>query len=343
MSEKKENGLVSEDSAEIVFEVADRDTASSASMIGTAERDISVVPERLPVKEDTAEQELSRAVKELTSPKLPPLSKQNRARLQMQSPNRLFFYWSLKNNPYQILHRAFGGKTGSYTLVARLLNLTRQTEEIHAVDADGSWWFAADANSNYRAEIGFYAPNRPYVRVIYSNMIATPRKSPSPRSAADADWRVTADRFARVLDVSGFRRDAFDVALAGDDWVESERSTRGAFAGFIGKSEQEFEGIDPEDIRYALLALASGYRLEHLRWRINATLFAILQGCAERLSSEQALASLREHLGIEDDEFTEEEHGPAVYGASLINFPRRLRKSLRKLPKLQPVSSYSLG
>lgn len=338
MSEAKEKNVFTESggpgSDEIVFEVADLTPVSSAVAPPNHEAERTV-----PFDVGSIEgSDLSQAAKALAVPKLPPLSKQNRARLQMQSPNRLFFYWSLRNNPYQILHRAFGD-TGSYTLVARLLNLSRDTEEMHAVDADGSFWFAAEANSNYRAEIGFYAPNRPYVRIVHSNTIATPRKSPSSRPAADAEWRVTAARFARVLDVSGFKQDAYDVALAGDDLEASERTTRNAFAGFLGKDEREFDGVDAEDIRYALLALASGYKLEQLRWRINATLFAILQASAERLSGEQAMAALRDHFGVEAEEITEEELGSAVYGASLVNFPRRLKKSLRTLPKLQPVSS----
>ncbi len=343
MSEKKEKVVFSEiedvDPDEIVFVVADPAPVSSGSALRKDEITAPAPFEDASAKEEEQGQNLSPASRELAAPKLPRLSKQNRARLQMQSPNRLFFYWSLKNNPFQVLHRAFGNKTGSYTLVARLLNLTRDTEEMHAVDADGSWWFSVDANSNYRAEIGFYAPNRPYVRVVYSNSITTPRKNPSPRPATDAEWRVTADRFARVLDVSGFKQDAYDVALAGDDREASERTARAAFAGFIGKRDQEFDGVDAEDIRYALLALASGYKLEQLRWRINATLFAILQANAERLSGEQAMAALRDHFDVEADEIMEEELGPAVYGASLVNFPRRLKKSLRTLPKLQPVSS----
>ena len=36
---------------------------------------------------------------ELAVPKLPVLPKENRARLLMQSPNRLYFYWSVRDVP----------------------------------------------------------------------------------------------------------------------------------------------------------------------------------------------------------------------------------------------------
>ncbi|HTK37370.1 MAG TPA: DUF4912 domain-containing protein, partial [Pyrinomonadaceae bacterium] len=238
------------DSADFVFDVDQSDIVSSGDMVKPERIDDVTDPVNLPAPK-TADA-LSAVFKELAAPKLPELQKENRARLQMQSPNRLFFYWSVKNNPFQTLRKAFGHDTGSYTLVAKLLDLSRGTEEIYAVEPEGSWWFNVDAGSEYRAEIGFYAPNRPYFRVMFSNTVATPRKSPSPRAATSADWTITADRFARVLDVAGFSQDAFDVALAGDDWDAAESSTRAAFTTFIGQ-EKGLDGIDPEDIRYALL------------------------------------------------------------------------------------------
>ncbi|HLA95750.1 MAG TPA: hypothetical protein VK612_08515, partial [Pyrinomonadaceae bacterium] len=137
---------------------------SSGEMVRTDEEvaeitaRIAAALEEEPAAEDP-EENLSPAFKELREPKLPVLPRENRARLLMQTPNRVYFYWSLKNNPFQILHRAFGENTGSYTLVAKLINETRDTEDIHAVDAEGNYWFSVDADSTYRAEIGFYAPN----------------------------------------------------------------------------------------------------------------------------------------------------------------------------------------
>jgi hypothetical protein len=258
----------------------------------------------------------------------------------MQTPNRLFFYWSMKHSPFQILRKAFGHDTGSYTLVAKLLDLSRGSEEIYAIEPEGSWWFGVNAGSEYRAEIGFYAPNRPYFRIMFSNTVATPRKSPSPRSASSADWIITAERFARVLDVAGFSQDAFDVALAGDDWDAAQSSTRTAFAKFIGESH-DLDGIDPEDIRYALLAIASGLTLEELRYRIGANLFALLQASAEKLNKQSALAALKDEFGIEAEDIIEEESEATVYGASLVHFPRRLRTKTGRLPKFAPVSSFN--
>ncbi|MBC7900505.1 MAG: DUF4912 domain-containing protein, partial [Saprospiraceae bacterium] len=275
------------------------------------------------------------------TPKLPELPKENRAKLLMQSPNRLYFYWSVGKNPFHILNRAIG-ETGSYTLVLKLVNLKTDTEEIHAIDAGGSWWFDVEADSEYKAEIGFYATNRPYVRIMYSNTIATPRKTPSPRSADSAQWTVTADKFARVLDVAGFSRDAFDVALAGDDQQAAELATMSAFSQFIGKPHSDFAAFNIEEIRFALLALASGASLESLRGRISASLYAVLEANMANLTGEDALAALKAQFDFEADDIEEEELGSAVYGSSLVNFPRRLKRN-RSLSEMAPFSSFSLS
>ncbi|HEY0657857.1 MAG TPA: DUF4912 domain-containing protein [Pyrinomonadaceae bacterium] len=287
----------------------------------------------------------------LASPKLPELERENRARLQMQSPTRLFFYWSIRNNPFQVLRKTFAGNTGNYQLVVNLVNQTREREEFFPIETEGSWWFNVDAASSYRAEIGFYAPNRPFIRVMFSNAVETPRKNPSPRSASEADWAVSATEFAEVLDVSGFAADAFEVALAGDDMEQSETATKDAFYQLIGKGKSDADFIGSEEIRYALLALASGVSLAELRGHISETLFAVLQENIANLSAEKSLAVLQEHFEVFTDEITEEEEiGSAVFGASLVNFPKKLKKRVtpktlspkvapKFLSKLSPVSS----
>ncbi len=268
---------------------------------------------------------LSPAFEALADPKLPELKRENRARLLMQSPGRIYFYWSLRDNPYQLLHRAFGDETGSYTLAIKLLDLKRGSEEIHAVDPEGNWWFTVEPDSKYQAEVGFYAPNRPYFRIVFSNTISTPRKNPSPRAATEAEWTVKADKFAEVLNIAGFTQDAFDVAIAGDDHIAAENTTHTAFARFLGEGDYSLHGIAAEDIRYAMMMLASGATLEDLRWKISPALFAILQANADRLKAANAMSALTEHFDIDEAEWTEEQIGPTVYGASLVNFPRTLK------------------
>lgn len=340
---KRLSKAIDAESNEVVeFDLADGvgGLSSTAVSSGAAAVQAPEAVEIEPVAEELDTEKYSPAFLELAVPKLPEFRKENRATLLMQSPNRLYFYWAVGKNPFHILNRAIG-ETGSYTLVLKLINLKNDTEEIHAIDTGGSWWFDVEADTEYRAEIGFYATNRPYVRIMYSNIIGTPRKSPSPRSAESAQWTVTADKFARVLNVAGFSRDAFDVALAGDDQQAAEIATQSAFSQFIGKPHSEFSGVSVEEIRFALLALASGASLESLRGRIGSALYAILEANIAASNAEDALAALKAQFDFEADDIEEEELGSAVYGSSLVNFPRKLKRN-RKLSEFVPVSSHSL-
>lgn len=276
--------------------------------------------------------------KQLSAPKLPELAKENRARLQMQSPNRVHFYWSFKQNPFQTLKRVVGSQS-NYQLIVKLVNQTKDREELFPVEAEGSAWFDVDADSTYLAEIGFYAVNRPFVRVMFSNALQTPRKNPSPRRDYSENFTVSANQFAEVLDVSGFRQDAFEVALTGDDIQAADAAAQTAFSQIIGDQKSDDDEHQAGEIRFILLALASGHALEDLRGQISSGLFTVLQTNAEKLNAEKAFAALQENFDVFGDELVEEEaFSPTVFGASLINFPRFSKR--RVLPKFSPISSF---
>ena len=338
MSKRSEKKNKPAAETEFIEFIPTEDALSSVAYVPPVEveTDETILPETL--AHSAKLEDMSPVFRTLAQPELPELAPENRARLLMQTPNRLFFYWSVGSNPFQKLNRALGTKTANYSLVLKLMDLKRGHEQIHAIDADGSWWFDVEADGEYRAEIGFYAPNRPYVRALFSNTVETPRKSPSPRVDTEADWSVTADSFARVLEVAGFTEDAFDVTLAGDDLDSAEQATHTAFEQLVDEPDIDFAGVAADEIRNVMLLVASGMTLESLRWKISPSLFAILQERAESLSAERALQALKEQFDIEADEIVEEEFGSAVFGASSVNFPRRL-KTRRTLPKFAPVSS----
>ncbi|HEX6125065.1 MAG TPA: DUF4912 domain-containing protein [Pyrinomonadaceae bacterium] len=328
------------DSGFIEFVLMD-DAVSSGATAEAAPVDASPEEPLSTLAPSTKLEEMPPVFRELALPKLPELRKEDRARLQMQSPNRLFFYWAVGSNPFQKLNKALGAQTASYTLVLKLIDLRRDLERIYPADTAGSWWFDVEADGEYRAEVGFYAPNRPYIRALFSNTVTTPRKNPSPRVDSEIDWAIPAEPFARVLEVAGFTEDAFEVALSGDDNETADSTTHAAFTELIGEPGIAFDEIAPDEVRHAMLLLASGLALDSLRWRISPALFAILQERANVLSAEKALAVLKERFEIEADELTEEDLGPAIFGTSLINFPKRIR-TRRSLPKPQPVSSFSI-
>lgn len=271
--------------------------------------------------------ELSPAAKILNDPRLPSLGRRDRATLLMQSPNVLYFYWSLAVDPYQRLGRSFGQATG-YILVTKLVNETDGSEEIHPVEPEGNWWFRVSPNASYRCELGFYAPNRPYFRIIYSNTVVVPRKGPSERSAAEADWMVTPAAFAEVLDLSGYSADAQRVY---EEEGRDPADFHGMLPGIFGDIHLD-GSFSLDELRKALLAIAGGATLEELRWKISAGLFAFLQANAEALNSMSSLRRLQKHFGIDAGDAETEEWTDAVVGASLVHFPRRIRRRFYRRP-----------
>lgn len=297
------------------------------------------------------EEELSPVFKELAEPKLPALREENRAFLQIQSPTRVFFYWSLKQDSYNTLHRALGSRANDYFLAIRLTNLNTNQSEIHQAGNKGLWWFNnIEADSKYRAEVGFYAHNRPFVRIVFSNTLETPRQKPSENTAYQPYFAVTADQFAEVLDLAGFSQDAFDVYIAGDEPKVAEEATQKAFLQIVEKEEFDFSEININELRYVLFALASGVSLFALREQVSSNLFEFLSALTQEnpnaLTEEKVILALEEFFGFSPFEEIEEESGaPTVFGASLINFPKQIRKKTAKYNpqgKLNPLSSFSL-
>ena len=273
--------------------------------------------------------------------KLPSRDRANRARLQLQSPNRLFFYWSLRADPYRTLSRAVGGDPGSYTLVLKLIDVMSGFETMHRAGSEGEFWFDVETGREYRAEIGFYAPNRPYFRILFSNTVFTPRRSPSPRPAETADWALTADKFSGVLDASGFTRDAFEVAIAGDDPLEADARSRTAFSRFTSTAHPELAAISADEIRSVLLTLAAGGSIDSLYGRIGPALMAVLRENSAQINGGRAMSVIRDEFGIETDEILSDDAPSAVFGSSLVNFPRKLR---RRIPaEFSPISSPGAG
>ena len=126
--------------------------------------------------------ELSSTFKALADVTLPELGRENRARLQMQTPTRLYFYWSIKENPWALLKNVFGDDLGSYSLVLKLIDNKHGFEEIHQTDAEGNYWFDVEPDGSYQAEIGFYAPNRPifafYTQIRSKRRVEAPAREP---------------------------------------------------------------------------------------------------------------------------------------------------------------------
>ena len=302
----------------------DIDTVSG----GSSGEAFTARPERrfnLKAESDIAVDETASPVfKLLARPELPELKHEARARLMMQSPTRIFFYWSIDSHSYQALQKTLGGSTGDYRLALRLLNLSTDVEELHAVEPEGNWWFNVHPDNEYRAEIGFYSSSRPFVRILFSNTITTPRKTPSPHSANEARWAVTTHAFAEVLEASGFEEDAFEVIRS-----DANQDLKASLAAHVGADEKIFSELDSNELYRALTQLASGIPIEELKWKISAELYAMLQAHLSQLSP----SAIEHGLGISAAPNDTEFETFSAVGGSLVNFPRR---------KYKPVSSIDL-
>ena len=303
---------------EITFDIDARSAPSSASLFVQSHAE-PVSVEQSGVRAIVSE-EMSPVFRALADPKLPELSREARARLLMQSPTRLYFYWSTGANPSEPLARALGDASG-YRLALRLLDLTRGTEELHGVEREGSWWFDVRPNTEYRAEVGFYSPSRPFVRVLFSNTITTPRKEPSPHRASEARWMISAGRFADVLEASGFTSDAVEVA-----GTQETGQIADSLAQQIGVEAEAFAEFSITEMRQVLESLAAGTPIVDFKWKISAELYAMLEEHLARLSA----SSIRETLGLAGSE--EVDQTMTAVGGSLVNIRR---------PRYRPISSHS--
>ena len=62
----------------------------------------------------------SEKLDELEVEQLPPLPMKNRAQLQIQSPYRARFYWSLQSNPFEILKKGNYSKQSTYAIISSI-------------------------------------------------------------------------------------------------------------------------------------------------------------------------------------------------------------------------------
>lgn len=265
-----------------------------------------------------ARPEKSESIDPLSDPPLPPLLKRDRARLLVQSPFRIHFYWTLGKDPYSILKKILRHNLGNYGLFIRLIDLDSGRLEMYPAEESGNWWFDADPEHSYRAEIGFFAPFRPFIRIAFSNTVRTPSVRPSTRPADASQWRIRANDFARVLAAAGYNRDAAVVASAGEYPSDEDASDALFYVLGFPAADQRFAA---DEVQFALRFLAAGNPLESLRWKIGATLFSFLQRHLNKLASPDAIRRINERFPDRTGYF---ESGPAtgrVAGSSIVHFP----------------------
>jgi hypothetical protein len=266
---------------------------------------------------------------------LPEIAPTDRVRLLIQSPRRLYLYWSFAHDPFSTLRRAFAAQSAQYALVIRLVDLDDDTESWHIASPSRSQWFNVKPGKSYRADVGFYAQGRAFIRLLSSNVINSPRAGVAQHSDVTPQWKVSAEQFARVLDEAGYVSDALEVTLEAADEAMGAQATRTIAREFAGTDAPQLRDDQLSELRGLLVALALGVSYAELR----ATLSSSLSQWLEQISGEQnaALNSARifalmhQTFGLELSRDTlniaEEEAmrrvARFIVGASEVNLPSR--------------------
>lgn len=251
-------------------------------------------------------QEVADKLAELSADEpLPETYAANRIRLIAQSPRKLYLYWEFAGNPFETLRRAFGAKADSYTLIVKLIDLDSGQETLHHASAARSHWFDAQSGHSYRADVGFYAPGRAFIRLLSSTTIRTPRARVSRRVDASPEFRVSPDKFARVLDDAGYLSDALEVSLEAADVATHDAATRAIARRFGGTEMPLMSLAEAAELRGLIAALALGASIADVQAALSMRLVRWLEQISrdrrEMVDAAHLLEILRAVLGLETD------------------------------------------
>ena len=230
---------------------------------------------------------------------LPETYAANRIRLLAQSPRRLFLYWEFKQDPFETLRRAFRFQAERYRLAVKLIDLEAGGETLHFASPMRSQWFDVQQGRSYRADVGFYAQGRAFIRLLSSTVTRTPRASISHRADSRPEFRVSAGEFARVLDDAGYVSDALEVSLEAADIATSNKATRRVAREFTGAELPLMSAEELAEMRGLLASLALGVNTLDLQSALSARLARWLGQISAAIDSARLIEILRDALGIE--------------------------------------------
>jgi hypothetical protein len=253
---------------------------------------------------------------------------QDRIRLLVQSPRRIFAYWEFSRDPFESLRLSLGSRSADYSLIVRLVDINSNTASIHEAPFSRNYWFACLPDRTYRTEVGFFAQGGMFLRLLTSNEVRTPRGRVSPRKDSSPEFSTSSDEFARILEQAGFLADALEVSLEAADEATKFRSSK-LLASQLGNVDvPDLTSGEQAELRGILAAMAMGEDirliLEELSDSLREWLLALLSQRAD-LSQLHILALLRSLLGIETSAVPHEAQPTgavhAAVGASEVNLP----------------------
>lgn len=155
--------------------------------------------------------------------------------LLLQSPHKLFLYWTLARDADATLREAFGALAAHYRLMVRLVKVESGEEFLLEAAQERMQWFDVYPRHAYRADVGFHAEHRPFVRLLSSHTVHTPPDSVSPTIDVEPEFQLKAEEFARVLRAAGYERYAItltpesgDLTVSHEDAPPADAEQQGA-------------------------------------------------------------------------------------------------------------------
>ena len=274
---------------------------------------------------------------------LPLLPSVDEIHLLVQSPTKLFLYWDSARDPFETLSRSIFN-TRDYHLVVRLTDLTTGETTLHEATKTREQFLAALPGKEYRTEIGFFAPGRPFIRFLASSRIETPRSGVARESDA-GDFHLSAEEFTRVLDESGYISDALEVAFEAADEKMRASFTRIVAETLTGADASLFDDEEVFELRRFLSAVAFGARTEDLRGMFSPKVARWFEESfahfAPATEAARLVEIMRAALGLEIDYAAADEkdvfrHEPArvLLGASDVRIPGGRPVHLRWMPSM---------
>ncbi len=240
-------------------------------LAGSSERSLSSAPSVLAA---TNEKAVTSDFDALAADEpLPEIRRGDYARLLVQSPQRLYLYWSFAHDPFMTLRRMSGEAAGNHALALRVMNVERGTATLQLTSSHAtSVWLDVEAGRSYRVDVGIYAAGRPFIKILSSNIVRTPRAGVSPQVDRADEFRVSPADFTRTLSEAGYVNDAIELWLEAADEATEKKATRTVAEKLTNREAMLNEAEDWIQLRRLIGGLAAGAPLERLRAGLSPTL-----------------------------------------------------------------------
>lgn len=141
---------------------------------------------------------------------LPEVAGRDSINLFAPSPFKLFLHWSHASPPHAALRKAFGDAGSQYRLIVRLFDVEEDAARVFEASPEEQQWFNAQPERDYRADLGFHAEGLPFINLLSSTIIRTPRISVSQNADTDTQFHITPREFEQTLAHTGYSPDVIE-------------------------------------------------------------------------------------------------------------------------------------